>query len=119
MRPGRLWTSCLEPMALYKYKQYLDDSDHGAFDLLHRPENIAPDSGIYRCEVCGAEIACEKSTRLPPKNHHIHTEELGPIQWRLIVLAELHGGLGITVESISTPSRSSGRELALELDDDD
>jgi hypothetical protein len=106
-------------MALYKYKQYLSDSDHGAFDLLHRPEGIAPNSGICRCEVCEAEIVAEKSKRLPPKNHHIHAEELGPIQWRLIALAELHGGLGITVESMSTPSRSPGRELAVELDDDD
>lgn len=24
-------------MALYKHKQYLNDSDHGAFDLIHRP----------------------------------------------------------------------------------
>ena len=106
-------------MALYKYKQYLDDSGHGAFDLLHRPGNIAPNSGIYRCEVCGTEIISEKSRLLQPKNHHIHAEELGPIQWRLIVLAQPHGGLGITVEINSTPSRSPGRELALELDDDD
>ena len=105
-------------MALYRYRRYLNDSDHGAFDLLHRPDNIAPNSGIYRCEVCGAEIASEKSKLLPPKNHHIHAEELGQIQWRLIVLVEAHGGLGVTVESKSTPSRSPGRELALELDED-
>ena len=105
-------------MALYKHKQYLSDSDHGAFDLLHRPGNIAPNSGIYRCEVCGAEIVSENSKQLPSKNHHIHTEELGQIQWRLIVLSQPHGGLGVTVESKSTPSRSPGRELALELDED-
>lgn len=105
-------------MALYKHKQYLNDSDHGAFDLLHRPGNSAPNSGIYRCEVCGAEIVSEKSKLLPPKNHHIHAEELGQTQWRLVVLVEPRGGLGVTVESKSTPSRSSGRELALELDED-
>jgi hypothetical protein len=109
----------LARMALYKYKHYLDDSDHKAFDLLCRPDDIAPDAGIYRCEVCGAEIVSERSRRLPPKTHHTHAEELGPIQWRLIVLAERHGGLGITVESTSTPSRSPGRELALELNEDD
>lgn len=108
-------------MAFYKYKRYLDDSDHGAFDdLLLRPDVSAPNSGIYRCEVCGAEVACEKSKRLPPNNHHIHAEDLrGPIQWRLIVLAESYGGLGITADIISTPSRTSGRELALDLDDDE
>src|SRR5882757_4873404 len=37
-----------------KYKQYLSNSDHGAFDLLYRPEGIAPNSGIYRCEGCEA-----------------------------------------------------------------
>ena len=106
-------------MALYKHKQYLNDSDQGAFDLIHRPGRSAPSSGIYRCEACGAEIASEKSKLLPPKNHHIHAEELRQIQWRLIVLVEPGGGLGVTVESQSLPSRSSGRELALELDEDE
>lgn len=105
-------------MALYKHKQHLHDSDHGAFDLLHRPGISAPNSGIYRCEVCGAEIVSEKSRLLPLKNHHLHAEEPGPIQWRLVVLVESRGGLGVTVESKSTPSRSPGRELALELDED-
>jgi len=105
-------------MALYKHKQYLNASDHGAFDLLRDPGNIAPNSGIYRCEVCGVEIVSEKSIQLPPKNHHIHVEELERIQWRLIVLPQPHGGLGVTVESESTPSRSPGLELALELDED-
>lgn len=105
-------------MALFKYQRYLDDSDHGAFDLLHRPGNFAPNSGIYRCEVCGTEIVSEKSKLLPPKDHHVHAEEVGPIQWRLVVLAQAQGGLGVTVESKSTPSLSPGRELALEVDDD-
>ena len=72
-------------MALYKHNQYLNDSEHGAFDLLHSPGNIAPNSGIYRCGVCGAEIVSEKSKLLPAKNHHIHAEGLGQIKWRLIV----------------------------------
>jgi hypothetical protein len=105
-------------MALYKHKQYLNDSDSGAFDLLHRPGNVAPNSGIYRCEACGAEIVSEKSKLLPARNHHTHAEELGQIHWRLIVLTQPGGGLGVTVESKSTPSRSPGRELALELDED-
>jgi hypothetical protein len=106
-------------MALYKHKQYLDDSDHGAFDELHRPDNIAPNSGIYRCEACGAEVICEKSKALPPNGHHVHTEEIGRIRWRLIVLAQPNGGIGVTVESKTLPSRSPGRELELELDEDE
>ncbi|HEX4050685.1 MAG TPA: hypothetical protein VHY19_07410 [Steroidobacteraceae bacterium] len=107
-------------MALYKHNQYLDDSDHRAFDVLHLPESNTPNSGIYRCEVCGAEVVSEKAKRLPPKNHQVHAEDLrGPIQWRLIVLAESYGGLGITAEIISTPARSPGRELAFDVDDDE
>jgi hypothetical protein len=107
-----------EPMALYKHKQYLNDSDLSAFDRLLRPGSSAPNSGIYRCEVCGAEIVSEKSKLLPPKSHHIHAQEPGQIEWRLIVLVEPDGGLGVTAESQSNPSRSPGRELALELDED-
>ena len=105
-------------MALYKHEEYLNDSEHGAFDLLYSPGKVAPHSGIYRCEACGAEVVSEKSKLLPAKSHHIHEEELGQIKWRLIVLTEPRGGLGVTVESNSTPSRAPGRELALELDED-
>jgi hypothetical protein len=105
-------------MALYKDRQYLNDSDHGAFDLLLRPGNSAPNSGIYRCETCGAETVSEKSRLLPANNHHVHAEELGQIQWRLIVLVEPRGGLGVAVRGKSDPSRSPGRELALEFDED-
>jgi len=89
-------------MALYKHRQYLNDSDHYAFDLLHRPGNISPNSGNYRCDVCGAEIVCEKSKLLPANNHHIHAEELGQIQWRLI-------GLPNPVRALALPSRSDKR----------
>jgi hypothetical protein len=105
-------------MALYKYAQYLHDSDNRAFDLILCPDTATPISGIYRCMVCGAEIISEKSKILPSKGDHLHAEELGPIQWRLIVLPQPHGGLGVTVESRSNPSRSPGRQLALEIVDD-
>jgi hypothetical protein len=105
-------------MALYKYARYLRDSDNAAFDLVHSPESAAPNSGIYRCAACGSEIISEKSRPLPSKSHHVHAEELEPIQWRLIVMTQPHGGLGVTVESRSRPSRSPGRELALEIGDD-
>jgi len=105
-------------MAFYKYAQYLHDSDNATFDRIHSPETATPNSGIYRCAVCGAEIISEKPKPLPSKDHHVHAEELGPIQWRLIVMTQSHGGLGVTVESRSIPSRSPGRELALEIGDD-
>jgi hypothetical protein len=104
-------------MALYKYAQYLHDSENAAFDLIHSPGNITPKSGIYRCAVCGAEIISEVCKPLPLRGHHLHAEELGPIQWRLIVLTQPHGGLEVAVESKSTPSRSPGWKLALELDE--
>ncbi len=105
-------------MAVYKDKQYLTDSDHGAFDLLHRPGRPVPHAGIYLCEACAAEVVAEKSRLLPPKDHHPHTPELGPIQWRLIVLVESAGGLGVTAGPEPEPARSPGRELALEVGDD-
>jgi hypothetical protein len=37
----------------------------------------------------------------------------------LIVLADSYGGLGITAGIISNPSAASGRELALDIDDDE
>lgn len=106
-------------MALYKDKQYLNDSDHGAFDRLHRPGKAAPGSGIYRCEVCGAEAVCEKSTLLPPKTHHVHAKELGQIEWRLIVLVEPRGGIGVAGAGGTDPALSPGRELALEIEADE
>jgi hypothetical protein len=84
-------------MALYKHGLYLNDSDHGAFDLLLRPDKIAPNSGIYLCELCGAEAVAEKSK---------------------LLLVEPVGGLGVAFESKLSPARSPGRELALELDED-
>jgi hypothetical protein len=104
-------------MALYRYAHYLHDSDQRVFDVLHRPGEFATNSGVYRCAVCGVEIIVEAAKPLPPKHHHIHAEELGQIQWRLIVLAQPHGGLEIASEGGSTPSRSPGRELVLEVDD--
>lgn len=78
-------------MAHYKYPQVLQKVDGGAYDQFHHPGNITPDSGIYRCEVCGWEIVSEKFKTFPPQSHHTHAIGLGPIQWRLIVFA-VHKG---------------------------
>lgn len=74
-------------MACYKYPQFLQSNNHQNFDNLHSPGEKPPDSGIYRCEVCGDEIAANKGQPLPPQNHHQHAYGQGPIRWRLIVCA--------------------------------
>lgn len=71
-------------MAFYKNKDYLTFSSHAAFDQLHNPGAATPYSGIYRCERCGHEDACNAGNPLPPQNHHQHSPP-APIQWRLIV----------------------------------
>lgn len=71
-------------MANYKYQQFLKQSDHQAFDALHRPGQSTPHSGIYRCEGCGINEVSTYSHPMPPQNHHQHTKEQGDILWRLI-----------------------------------
>lgn len=74
-------------MASYKYSGFLQANDSVAFDALLVPGTIATNSGIYRCAICGDEIAVNKNTPLPPQNHHQHAPNLGPIRWQLIVFA--------------------------------
>ncbi len=75
-------------MGLYKYAGYLSQSDHQAFDVVHPPGSITPDSGIYRCEGCGDEVASNKGNPLPPQNHHQHSTSQGRIRWKLIVFSQ-------------------------------
>jgi hypothetical protein len=72
-------------MAIYKYVQFVTKSDDKAFDELHSPGVSAPYSGIYRCHVCGHEIAIAGGHILPPQNHHQHNPGAGQITWRLTV----------------------------------
>ena len=72
-------------MALYKYRDFIEHSDDGAFDKLNEPSTAAPWPGIYRCHACGHEIAIAAGHTLPPQNHHQHSPGLGRIQWRLVV----------------------------------
>jgi hypothetical protein len=74
-------------MAVYKYKEYLDQNNHEEFDKTHQPGDRAYNSGIYRCEGCGDEIAANKENPLPPQNHHQHSTSQGKIRWKLIVFA--------------------------------
>lgn len=75
-------------MALYKYSQVLNQSNHGAFDQLLSPGANTPYSGIYRCEGCSKEVAANQGNSLPPQNHHQHPPTQGAIRWRLAVFAE-------------------------------
>lgn len=75
-------------MPTYKYSQFLSVSTSSAFDALSEPGTKAVSSGIYRCEVCGREIAANKGDPLPPQNHHQHPAGKGPIRWRLIVFSD-------------------------------
>jgi hypothetical protein len=72
-------------MAVYKYVQFLEQSNHAAFDQLHEPGAKTPYSGIYRCHGCGRNDVSTEGHPLPPQNHHQHTPQQGRIQWRLIV----------------------------------
>lgn len=73
---------------LYKYSQFLEKSDHNAFDLIHEAGVQTPHSGIYRCEGCGHCVTSVYGHPLPPQNHHQHTGQQGRIRWRLIVSHE-------------------------------
>jgi hypothetical protein len=72
-------------MALYKNPQFLEQNDDKAFDSSLEPGVEAPWPGLYKCRVCGHEIAIAMGHILPPQNHHQHAPGQGPIRWRLIV----------------------------------
>ena len=74
-------------MALYKHSQLLKQSSDVAFDHIHRPGESAPYGGIYRCTVCGHEIAIAYGHILPPQTHAQHPAGI-PIQWLLVVFAQ-------------------------------
>jgi len=75
-------------MALYKYAQYLKQDQHTEFDATYGPGQDCLNSGIYRCEGCGKEIASNKDNPFPPQNHHQHNQNQGSIRWKMIVFAE-------------------------------
>lgn len=74
-------------MALYKHGNYLQQSQHEAFDQVHGPGTRTPLSGLYRCVTCGDEIAANAGNPLPPQNHHQHPMQ-GPIRWQLLVYSQ-------------------------------
>lgn len=75
-------------MAIYKHETFFTKSNDATFDKSHPPGSIAAHSGIYRCEGCGREDACNMRQPLPPQNHHQHTVAQGAIRWRPIAIAD-------------------------------
>lgn len=72
-------------MAIYKYSQFLAQSQGAEFDAIHAPNTPTPYSGVYRCEGCGSSATFVLGNNIPPQNHHQHTAAQGAIRWRLIV----------------------------------
>lgn len=74
-------------MAIYKTGTNVKAGSGAAFESTYSPGTKAPYSGIYKCDNCGAENACNKDDPLPPQNSHQHPGGK-PIAWRLLVFAE-------------------------------
>lgn len=74
-------------MALYKAGTDVKTGTGKAFEETHSPGTPTPYSGIYKCENCGREDACNKGNPLPPQNHNQHSGPK-PIMWRCLVYAE-------------------------------
>ena len=75
-------------MLLYKDALYFKQDVHAVFDRMHDPGEDAPYPGIYGCVGCGREITLLGGSKLPPQNHHAHTEAQGRIRWQLRVTHE-------------------------------
>ena len=75
-------------MAQYKYAEYLNQGNSEAYDTTYKPGEDCLNSGIYRCESCGDEIASNKGNPFPPQNHHQHAVGQGAIRWKLVVFAQ-------------------------------
>lgn len=73
-------------MAFYQHAGPFVQVRNVAFDTTYGPGNPAPYSGIYRCEVCGYEDACNEHQPLPPQSRAVHWHTL-PVRWRLICIA--------------------------------
>ncbi len=61
---------------------------HPIFDKTYSPGEIVPNSGLYYCTQCNSEIAANATDPFPPQNKAQHSNHDGPIEWKLLVLAE-------------------------------
>jgi len=74
-------------LAYYKYLAELSHEKGFQYDARHKPGEVVPLSGIYKCTGCGKSIVASQDSRFPAQNHHQHAPAEGPIQWRLTVKA--------------------------------
>ncbi|TXI81145.1 MAG: hypothetical protein E6Q40_13980 [Cupriavidus sp.] len=72
-------------MPYYNEAKYLHHETGVAYNTILGPGSETPNSGIYRCEGCGASAVSTKGNPLPPQNHHQHNATQGHVRWRLVV----------------------------------
>lgn len=72
-------------MAAYKYEMFLEPSSAKMFDEVHPAGRVAPESGVYRCDLCPQEIATRRGRKLPGWKHKLHADKAP--RWKLAVQA--------------------------------
>lgn len=76
-------------MVRFKDKTVFTHDTSNIFDKTHGPGVQVPHSGIYKCQGCGIEAACNLGDPLPPQNKHQHgLMATGPIAWKLIAATD-------------------------------
>lgn len=61
------------------------------WNLVHKPGETVPLSGIYCCTACKKEVTSNKDDPFPTQNHHQHDPRLGDIGWKMIVRTNTEG----------------------------
>ena len=74
-------------MALYQRSSDIKRVTDPAFDKEYRPGAMPEHPGIYRCLGCGREALGEHGRMLLPQEHP-HSQQQGPVVWRLAVFAQ-------------------------------
>jgi hypothetical protein len=83
-------------MAFYRETKYvIKTSGFSEFNDVHPPGTECLQSGIYRCETCGHEVACNEGEPLPSQDDHTHIQRSVTILWRLLVRTKQGAGLKV------------------------
>lgn len=72
-------------MAKYKDPTSVARDNGAIFDVKYGPGAAVPHSGIYRCNGCRKEMACNLGDPLPSQDRHQHGLMQGPVEWQLVV----------------------------------
>lgn len=72
-------------MAKYRDGSNFMQSNDPLFSRIFEPGEQVPRGGMCKCTGCGLEIGIAQFHRLPPQNHHQHSNYWTPIRWRLFV----------------------------------